>query len=144
MRFNGKRFLWLISAIFSFLLAGSFLASFGWYKDYQKIPADHLIGNRTANVDRLKGDGSSFSFLVIGDIHNSRTGEILIKSGLELGRPSFVIILGDIVSKPTLWDHRFFLTEMVHEVKPTVPVFLVPGNHDIDYTGTRGKRGRSG
>ncbi len=139
--FKTKRFLWPLSAIFSFLLGGLLLASYGWFKDYQEIPADHLIGNKAANVSRLKENGFPFSFLVIGDTHNSRTGETLLKLGLENSKPSFIIILGDVVNRPGLWDHRFFIWQMAVKVKPTVPIFLVPGNHDIDYTGTKIKGG---
>jgi len=43
------------------------------------------------------------------------------------------------VSHPNLWSHRFFMKRMVFGIRPTVPIFLVPGNHDIDYTGTKEK-----
>ncbi len=137
--FSTKKILWLLSSVLSLLLSLFLFASFGWYKDYQKMPSDHLIGNKASSLNALKERGLPFSFLVIGDTHNSRTGEALIDLGLEHGRPSFVIILGDIVNRPGLWDHRFFITEMAVKVKPTVPIFLVPGNHDIDYAGTKEK-----
>jgi hypothetical protein len=47
---------------------------------------------------------------------------------------SFMIILGDFVTKPDIGYHRYFLAEMANEVKLAFPVFLVPGNHDIDYS----------
>jgi Calcineurin-like phosphoesterase len=54
---------------------------------------------------------------------------------LQNGIPSSLVVLGDFVKKPDLWNHRFFLTEMIREINPPFPVFLVPGNHDIDYRG---------
>lgn len=88
----------------------------------------------------LKENGFPFSFLVIGDTYGSETAETLIEMALEKGKSSFMIILGDFVSKPDIWNHRFFLTEMTAEITPPFPVFLVAGNHDIDYTGIKIKQ----
>jgi hypothetical protein len=127
-------FLWLIFAILFLCLAGLF----GWatklHRDYQSIPSEHLIGNRVSNLNALKEKRFPFSFLVIGDTHNSNRATTLIERALKGGDSSFMIILGDFVSKPDLWNHRFFLNEIAVEIKPPFPVFLVPGNHDIDYT----------
>ena len=135
--FNKRRILWLLSSILCLFFAGLTIVSIGWYKDYQNIPKDHLIGNRGSNVNRLKEGGFPFSFLVIGDTHGRGKAKKLIETALKEGTPSFMIILGDIVRKPDLWNHRFFLTEMTMEIKPPFPVFLVPGNHDIDYTSSK-------
>jgi hypothetical protein len=125
--------LWLVSAVLSLSLA----SLFGWviklHWDYQNIPSEHLIGNRAINVRALKEKGFPFSFLVIGDTHSSNRATTLIERALKEGHSSFLIILGDFVNKPDLWNHYFFLTEMIAEIKPSFPVFLVPGNHDIDY-----------
>jgi Icc-related predicted phosphoesterase len=102
--------------------------------DYQNIPPQHLIGNRPSTVAALKEGGLPFSFLVIGDTHGSETSEALMEKALKNGNASFMVILGDFVKKPDIWKHRFFLTEMTTEMKLPFPVFLVPGNHDIDYT----------
>jgi len=130
-----KRRLWYL--VFSVIfLSLSFFS--GWvvksYRDYQSIPSEHLVGNRASSVNRLKEEGFPFSFLVIGDTEGSERGEALIRKALGNGRFSFLIHLGDMVKKPDLWGHRFFLTEMTTEIMPPFPVFLVPGNHDIDYT----------
>jgi len=58
----------------------------------------------------------------------------------EKGNPSFIVILGDFVRKPDVWNHRFFLTEMTTEINLPFPVFLVSGNHDFDDTGEVVKR----
>ncbi len=121
-----------LATALSLLLGLVLMISIGWYEDYQQIPKENLIGNRDSNVSRLKEEGFPFSFLVIGDTHNSNPGKVLIEKALKAGTSSFMIILGDFVNKPDLWSHRFFLTEMTKEV--TLPVFLVPGNHDIDYS----------
>ena len=130
-----KRTLWWLICSITFLSI-SFLS--GWvlkyYRDYQNLPTDHLIGNRISNIEMLKEEGFPFSFLVIGDTHGSRMGEALIKKALRTEKFSFLIHLGDFVSEPDIWSHRFFLTEMIKEMKLPFPVFLVPGNHDIDYT----------
>ncbi len=129
--------LWMISAVFSLFLAGLF----GWvsmlHHDYENIPSEYLIGNKVAHTKVLKGEGFPFSFLVIGDTEGSERGEFLIKKALEHGKFSFMVIVGDFVKKPDIWEHRYFLKEMSTEIKPSFPVFLVPGNHDIDYTSVK-------
>lgn len=112
----------------------------GFHRDYRSISPHHMIGNRSSNVAALKEEGFPFSFLIIGDTKGSETAETLIEMALEKGKSSFMVILGDFVKKPDLWNHRFFLTELVVELNPTFPVFLVPGNHDIDYFSSRIKQ----
>ena len=129
-----------LAAVLFFLLAVLFFICIGWYRDGQNLPKENVIGNRASNVGRLKEKGFPFSFLVIGDTHNSNEGAILIEKAMKASEPSFMILLGDIVNRPDGWAHRFFLTEMVRELKPSFPVFLVPGNHDIDYSGKTGKK----
>jgi 3',5'-cyclic AMP phosphodiesterase CpdA len=75
--------------------------------------------------------------LVIGDTSGSEAAETLIEMALKKDRSSFMVILGDFVKKPDIWNHRFFLTEMTAEIKPPFPVFLVAGNHDIDHSNSR-------
>jgi len=132
--------LWTILSIFSLCFT-----YFGWLvilfcRDYGSTPSHHLIGNRPSNVTALKEEGSSFSFLVLGDTHGSEAAEILIEMALKKDRSSFMVLLGDFVKTPDIWNHRFFLTEMTVEIKPPFPVFLVSGNHDIDYNGSKIKR----
>ena len=128
-----RAIIWLTSIVFSLFLAGLS----GWviklHHDYENIPSEHLIGNKVTNIKALKEKGLPFSFLVISDTHNSNVGETLLKVAKKEGGVSFLINVGDFVNGPGLWDHRFFLMEMVTEIKPPFPVFLVPGNHDIDY-----------
>jgi hypothetical protein len=124
----------VLTTVFPLFLGVLLIISIGWYKSYQNIPKENLIGNRDSNVSRLKEKGLPFSFLVIGDTHTSKRARILIEKALKEDRSSFMIILGDFVNKPDLWNHRFFITEMVKDIRPPFPVFLVPGNHDIDYS----------
>jgi len=135
--FGRKRIFWLFNLLLSLLLGGLLIIAIGFDRDLKRIPPDHRIGNRESNVKGLKEKGFPFSFLVIGDTQGSQRGEDLIKLALRNGQYSFMIHLGDFVKKPDRWDHLYFLTEMTTEVKPPFPVFLVPGNHDIDYTAVR-------
>ncbi len=105
-----------------------------FHRDAQSIPSEHSIGNRVSNVKALKEKGFPFSFLIISDTHNSDRAEKLIRAGLKEKDISFIVHVGDFVSGPGLWDHRFFLLNMAGDIKPPFPVFLTPGNHDIDYT----------
>ena len=133
----------LIGLVFSvFFLSLAFLLGWmiQWYPYDQNLPSKQLIGNKDSNVVALKEKGLPFSFLVIGDIHNSRRGTTLIERASKADHASFMVILGDFVKKPDIWYHRYFLAEMVKEVKPAFPVFLVPGNHDIDYSSSEIKQ----
>ena len=98
----------ILSTALSLLLGALLIISIGWYNDYQNIPKEHSIGNRASNVKALKEKGFPFSFLVISDTHNSDRAEKLIRAALKGKDASFMIHVGDFVSGPGLWDHRFF------------------------------------
>lgn len=132
--------LWLVL----FVLSATFTV-LGWtvikfYLDYQNLSPNSLIGNKTSAVEALKEQDFPFNFLVIGDTQSREGAETLIELAIKKGNASFMVILGDFVSSPDIWNHRFFLTEMTLEIKPPFPVFLVAGNHDIDYTGLKIKK----
>ncbi len=133
-------FIWVFLTIFLVFLTYLWWFVIGCLKDYQNIPSHHFIGNRPSNVSALKEEGIPFSFLVVGDTHGSETAKTLIKTALSQSGSSFLVILGDFVAKPDIWNHRFFLTEMTTEIKPSFPVFLVSGNHDIDYNSLKIKK----
>ena len=135
-----RRVFWLINSFLFILFSVLLIFTIGFFKDFQRIPSEHLIGNKTSNIKLLKEKGLPFSFLVISDTHNSNQGEALLKAALKKGDASFLIHVGDFVNDPDLWNHRFFLTNMIEDIKPSLPVFLVPGNHDIDYNSTGKKR----
>ena len=129
--------LWFFLSVFFASITLLWWVVIEFHRDYQSISPHHLIGNKPAGVAALKEGGLPCSFLVIGDTSGSETTETLIEMALKKDRSSFMVILGDFVKKPDIWNHRFFLTEMIAEINPSFPVFLVPGNHDIDYTGLR-------
>jgi len=134
-----KWLLWLFFSVCSVTITILWWMVIEFHRDYQNIPPDHLIGNKPSHVEKLEEKGFPFSFLVLGDTTGSETAESLIEMAMRNGTPSFLILLGDFVTNPDIWNHRFFLTEMTTEIRPPFPVFLVPGNHDIDYkTGKKG------
>ncbi len=128
-----KTYLRLGWVIISIALTVCFGGSLYLYRQYQQIPAERAVGNRPSSLKALKETGLPFSFLVMGDIQSSERAGALIESALKDGNPSFMILLGDFVKEPGLWNHRLFLTEMTVETRPPFPVFMVPGNHDIDH-----------
>ncbi len=132
-----RSLLWLFLSIFFISITILWWVVIEFHRDYQSIPPHHLIGNRPSTLAALKEGGFPFSFLVIGDTSGSETAETLMEMALKKDKPSFMVILGDFVRKPDIWNHRFFLTEMTVEINPSFPVFLVSGNHDIDYTGSK-------
>ncbi len=132
-----EAWLWLFLTVLSFFFGGLVWSAIEFQRNYQHLPPEHLIGNRLSSVKALKEKGFPFSFLVVGDTQNREKAETLMKLALKQGQYSFMILVGDFVKDPDIWNHRFFLTEMATEIKPPFPVFLVPGNHDIDYTSSK-------
>ena len=137
-----KTFLWLGCAILCIAVTLWAAWALRLYHHYQQIPPEPNVGNRASNLKSLKETGFPFSFLVIGDIQNSLRVRALLESAMKEGPPSFMILVGDFVMSPDLWNHRLFLTEMAVESKLPFPVFMVPGNHDIDHTPSGQKKPR--
>ncbi len=136
-RFKKRRGLWLVSSVLSFLCCVTLVMSFGWHKDYQIVAQGPRVGNKASSVGALKEEGFPFSFLVVGDPHGSPTGTLLMKKAIKEGPSSFMVILGDLMYEPDVRFHRYFMSTLTKEVNPPFPVFLVPGNHDIDYKGRK-------
>ena len=124
---------WLFLAILFLFLDGLVWSVIQFHRNYEHLSSDLLIGNKMATVKALKEKGFPFSFLVIGDTQSSRRAQSLIEMAVKGTPPSFMVILGDFVPRPDIWYHHLFLTEMAVEINPPFPVFLVAGNHDIDY-----------
>jgi len=132
-----KALIGLVSSVLFLSLAFLLGWMIKWYPSDQDFPSKQLIGNKTSSIRALEEKGLPFSFLVIGDLHSSSLGTTLIERASKADHASFMIILGDFVKRPDIRYHRYFLAEMASEVKPAFPVFLVPGNHDIDYTSSK-------
>ena len=130
-----RRLLWVGFFIVSLVLGYFSGLTIYLHRQETGIPQDSLIGNKAGSVQALKERGFPFSFLVIGDTQSSSRAAALMKHALKDGESSFIIILGDFVTEPGRWYHRFFLWRMTREVGEHFPVFLVSGNHDIDFAG---------
>ena len=133
-RVNRRKIFWLFNLLLSLLLSGLLIVVIGYYRDFQRMPPDHRIGNRESNVKAIEQKEPPFSFLVLGDTQGSDRLKNLLNLALKNGNYSFLIHLGDMVIKPDRWNHLFFLKEMTTDIKPPFPVFVVPGNHDVDST----------
>ena len=133
-----KRLTWLYLFIFNLILVALWLGVIKIHYDYVNTPPNNLIGNKPPIISALKETKNPFSFLVIGDSRAKKTSERLIKLAREKGEPEFMVMNGDFVWRPGIWNHRFFLTRLLNAVRPAWPVFLVPGNHEIfDYDTSR-------
>lgn len=101
--------------------------------EYGSAHGKMMVGNRQEMVDRLKAGGEElpFSFAVIGDTNGTETGEQLLSAAESEGDIRFVVNLGDVVSEPDIWQHRYFQTESREYMRGDMPMFLVAGNHDI-------------
>jgi Icc-related predicted phosphoesterase len=102
-------------------------------KDYRPPLSPAPFGNRTVFAQGLREKGLPFSFLVISDTHNNQDACTLLKEMVRGSEASFLIHVGDVVTAPNIWSHRYFIKRMTEDIKPPFPVFLAPGNHDIYY-----------
>lgn len=132
-RHRAGKTLGLLGVGFALLLSSLTFLSIGLYRDYEKIPRQSLIGNHQKALKGLEEKGLPFAFWVMGDTQLSGIAKRMLREAGEKEKPAFSVILGDFVKEPELWRHRFFLKQMALELSPPFPVFLVPGNHDIDY-----------
>ncbi|MBI5778499.1 MAG: metallophosphoesterase [Planctomycetes bacterium] len=138
---KNKRLLWLGLLIFNLIVIAFLLAVIHVHSDYANTPPNNFIGNNSFHQPINSGGGHPFTFLVIGDSRAKKTSEHLIKLARAKGEPAFMVMNGDFVWRPGIWNHRFFLTRMLNVIKPSFPVFLVPGNHEISDYGNPGDPG---
>jgi hypothetical protein len=103
--------------------------------EYKGAHGNEMPGNRQEMVEGLKAEGEErpFSFAVIGDAKGSETGEELLSMAASESKMRFVVNLGDVVGDPDVWQHRYFQTECREIARGGLPMFLVPGNHDVCY-----------
>lgn len=101
--------------------------------EYNSSPSKIMLGNRPEMVRWLKSQGESkpFSFAVIGDTRGTETGERLLQTAAQDRDVCFAVHVGDFARNPDIWQHRFFQTETNEEMPRNMPMFLVPGNHDL-------------
>jgi len=133
---------WSLVSFLSILLTLFWGSVIQLHRAYLKMPEDPMVGDKPATVGALKNGGLPFSFLVMGDSSLNKTAQTLIRKASRQGDASFLVIVGDFVTDPDLWYHRWFLMEMAREIQPGFPVFLAPGNHDIDWRSLIRKPGR--
>lgn len=127
-------FIWFVGLIFFAILSVLAWWTVQIIQDDRKVPSEAMVGNKAYSLKALKEKGLPFSFLVLGDIHSTWRSDPLLRLALkEEGDISFMVLLGDFVNGPGIWDHRFFRARMAGEIRPQFPVFLVAGNHDIQY-----------
>jgi len=102
----------------------------------------------------VAADNTSFFFVQLADVQLGYTNkdadmipeiDHLKKAVEQINRlkPAFVLISGDMVDKPhdpkqirTFWN-------LIRDIRPDVPLYLVPGNHDIGFNPVRAENVRS-
>lgn len=96
-------------------------------------------GNFDKNIRRLESSEpkDDFSFCVVGDPHGSGTFERLCEQ-LRNEPLSFIVITGDFSKRCRKSYHDFFIYQCANTYCLSVPVFLIPGNRDVDYDNTYG------
>ncbi|MBN1364396.1 MAG: metallophosphoesterase [Syntrophaceae bacterium] len=98
-----------------------------------------FLGNKPENINYVKTttDPNEFTFVVVGDV---KCGTATFEAMLDIiheDKPAFVVVLGDFVDHQELISHKLFALEMTEHTKD-FPMFLIPGNHDIDANGPFG------
>ncbi len=72
-----------------------------------------------------------FAFAVVGDIQREANKLSIIVDSLKNGPPvSFIIQTGDAVAHADSGHYRLFLNKLAR-CRLSVPLFIVPGNHDV-------------
>lgn len=132
-RHRPRKTLYCFSIGFACLFCYLTFFSIRLYRDYERIPGQSLLGNRVEGLKALEERGLPFAFFVMGDTQLSGMTKRMLQEASRKERPAFVVVVGDFVKEPDLWRHRFFLKQVALDLSPPFPVFLVPGNHDIDY-----------
>ena len=98
--------------------------------EHSKYPA--LLGSRPQNIHNMQAhvDPSDFSFVVMGDVKDSTPTFRSLLDIAQKERPSFIIILGDLVNHANRQNHKLF-ANTISEYAAKTPFFVVPGNHDL-------------
>lgn len=111
------------------------------YTDAKKSP---FIGNSQGNIIELKNrEGKMpFSFGFISDTENNPDSVQLIKE-LVNSDIDFLVFVGDFANNATVEEHKLFI-KTISSMNPKFPIFLVPGNHDINLLENRSKRSSVG
>jgi predicted MPP superfamily phosphohydrolase len=92
-----------------------------------------FLGNGFENIAYVNEttDANDFTFIVTGDVKGGTATFEWLLNFSQLDKPAFIVVLGDFVSNPDLIRHKLFAVEMA-EYAQHLPMFLVPGNHDIN------------
>ena len=78
------------------------------------------------------GEGSRFSFAVVGDSGSGGKGQLKVARLLERLKPDLILHTGDVVypaGEERNYDRRFFAP--YEDIIKEVPIFPVLGNHDV-------------
>ena len=127
----------LALAVLNFLLLTVMLAGF-WmgYRAQSRtemIKSHPYINNDRCleKVGKLPAPQGGFLFAVVGDIQREVNKLTLIMTSIQKDPPlAFIIQTGDAVARADSAHYRLFLNELA-QCKLSVPLFIVPGNHDV-------------
>jgi len=122
---NSRRRL-LIEAILSVAGAVMLATYVPWLLVNSEVPAP-LIAPAGETVEGHTG----FSFAVVGDNRGNMSVFEEILSRIKGEHVSFILHTGDIVKRPNKRQFDWVLHE-IGEEQLSVPLYAVPGNHDID------------
>jgi predicted phosphodiesterase len=127
----------LVLAVLNSLFLIVVLAGFGMgYQAQQRadMMKSHPYINNDRCVEKVRGlpePRGGFAFAVIGDIQREVKKLPLLMTSIKQGLAvSFIIQTGDAVAHTDSGHYRLFLNELA-KCGLSVPLFVVPGNHDV-------------
>jgi hypothetical protein len=103
----------------------------GLLGEAEPLPAN--VGNGPAVRSRVPdlSPTEPFTFAVVGDLRADETFDALAAE-LRGEKLAFLALAGDVTRNPSAADHRFIRFKMRKRWGLPFPVFLLPGNHDVD------------
>ena len=98
---------------------------------YEKPPS--LVGNSQQSRQKVRPylPGKAFSVGACGDLRSDETFDRLAAE-LRKADLAFLVLLGDLARDPEPEEHSFLRYKMHKTWRFPFPVFLLPGNHDVD------------
>ncbi|HUT22799.1 MAG TPA: metallophosphoesterase [Sumerlaeia bacterium] len=111
--------------------AGAFL----YWNSELRVPAGTPLPDLRIRDDAigLDSSGEAFSFAVLGDNCMCEAPRLAVMEDAQAREILFLCNMGDVVrfANPAHWKR--YMRELQSHLKPNLPYFHTPGNHDVDH-----------
>jgi 3',5'-cyclic AMP phosphodiesterase CpdA len=127
-----------LAPILCLLVVSCYLDGWGWL--FSSDVDDRYADNQGLPLPAGPGTLSSpFSFVMITDTHvlgnNTAVRFTGLRDAINAAGDSFVIVCGDLVQNGALADFETYADEVAAIEAMSIPVYSVPGNHDLYHGG---------